>query len=151
MIKNIIHTFFILFISFGASADESFKCISQYKTHVEDDTESVNFEGRITVFLQNDNNGFFSLAGHVSTKDNHYLLSRTANFTLASQEVNQVKKVNIIKVIKHPTDTTPEDIWMDYILPELPGIDFHIEIWSLKDNLILIKSINTGYLVCAKT
>lgn len=151
MIKIIINIFFILFISFGASADESFKCMSQYKTHVEDDTESVNFEGRITVFLQNDNKGFFSLAGHVSTKDNHYLLARNTYFILAPEEVNQVKKANITKVIKHPTDTTPDDIWMDYILPELPGIDFHIEIWPLKDNLVLIKSINTGYLVCAKT
>lgn len=152
MTKKIIlfKVFIILLLSFGARAEQPFKCTSQYKTYVQGDTESVGFEGRITLFLKSDTEGFFSLSGHVKTSENTYLLSRHSYFTLAPQEINQVKQASITKVVKHPSDTTPDIVWLDYILPELPGIDFHIEIWPLKDNLVLIKSINTGYLVCAK-
>ncbi|ASM15409.1 hypothetical protein V4287_002652 [Serratia marcescens] len=140
---------FFLFFSFSMSAAEPFKCTSHYKTHIEKDNNFTLFDGRITLFLKNKHEGFFSLLGKVKTDNNSYLLSRTAYFTLAPQKINHVNQANIVKVNKHPSDLTPEDIWLADILPELPGIDFQIEIWRLKDNLILVKSLNTGYLICA--
>ncbi|AOE97951.1 hypothetical protein G4234_00315 [Serratia marcescens] len=140
---------FLLFFSFGMHAEEPFKCTSHYKTFIQKDKGFTLFDGRLTLFLKNEHEGFFSLLGKVKTDENSYLLSRFSYFTLAPQKINQVKQANISKVITHPSDTTPEDLWLADILPALPGIDFQIEIWRLKDNLILVKSINTGYLICA--
>ncbi|HEJ7990404.1 TPA: hypothetical protein SMI27_001045 [Serratia liquefaciens] len=141
--------FFLLFFSLGMRAAEPFKCTSHYKTYIEKDYDFTLFDGRITLFLKNEHEGFFSLTGKIKTNKNSYLLSRTAYFTLAPQEIKKVNQTNIVKVNKHPSDITPEDIWLTDILPELPGIDFQIEIWQLKDDLILVKSLNTGYLICA--
>ena len=148
---NILNGFiFLLFFSFGIHAEEAFKCTSHYKTLVEKNHDSTLFDGHLTLFLKNNNEGFLSLTGMVKTKENNYLLARISYFTLAQHEINQVKQATITKVIKHPSDTTPDPLWLADILPELPGIDFHIEIWRLKDNLMMVKSINTGYLICAK-
>ncbi|MEX5769151.1 hypothetical protein [Serratia marcescens] len=141
--------FFLLFFSFSMHAEEPFKCTSHYKTYIEKDHDFTLFDGRLTLFLKNEHEGFFGLVGKVKTNENSYLLSRTAYFTLDPQEINQVKQANIVKVAKHPSDITPENIWLADILPQLPGIDFQIEIWRLKDNLMLVKSLNTGYLICA--
>ncbi|CAI0927828.1 MAG: hypothetical protein WCD24_15245 [Serratia inhibens] len=141
---------FLLFLPFSTHAEEPFKCTSQYKTLVEKDNDYTLFDGRLTLFLKDEHGGFFSLSGKVSTKEKNYLLARKSYFTLTQHEINQVKQATITKVIKHPSDTTPDPLWLADILPELPGIDFHIEIWRLKDNLMMVKSINTGYLICAK-
>ena len=141
---------FLLFFPFCMHAEETFKCTSQYKTLVEKDNDYTLLDGRLTLFLKDEHEGFFSLYGKVSTKEKNYLLARKSYFTLAQHEINQVKQANIVKVVKHPSDNTPEPLWLADILPELPGIDFHIEIWRLKDNLMMVKSINTAYLICAK-
>lgn len=140
---------FLLFFSFSMHAEEPFKCTSHYKTMIEKDHDSTLFDGRFTLFLKSESEGLFRLVGNVKAGGKSHLLSRTSYFSLAPQEINQAKQANIVKVIKHPSDTTPEDIWLADILPELPGIDFQIEIRRLKNNLILVKSLNTGYLICA--
>lgn len=141
--------FFLLFFSFSTSAEGPFKCTSYYKTYIEKEHDFTLFYGRLTLFLKNEHKGFFELVGKLKTNENSYLLYRTAYFTLTPQEIRQVKQANIVRVAKHPSDTTPENIWLADILPQLPGIDFQIEILRLKDNLILVKSLNTGYLICA--
>lgn len=140
---------FLPFLSFSILAAEPFKCTSHYKKLVEKDHDSMLFDGRLTLFLKNEQEGFFTLLGKVKTDKNSYLLSRASYFSMVPQEINSVKQATITKVVKHPSDTTPESVWLADIMPELPGIDLQIEIWRLKDNLILVKSINTGYLICA--
>lgn len=137
------------FFSFNLYAIEPFKCTSHYKTVIVKDHDSTLFDGRLTLFLKNDSEGFFGFVGKVKTNENNYLLSRIVFFSMASHEINESKQVTIGKVVKHPSDTTPNDIWQADILPQLPGIDFQIEIWRLKNNLILVKSLNTAYLICA--
>lgn len=151
--KNIIIALNILFVlqllSFNVHAVEPFKCSSHYKIVIEKDHDSTLFDGRLTLFLKNDREGFFGFIGKVKTKDNHYLLSRTVVFTMATHELNESNQVTIGKVFKHPSDTTPEDIWLADILPQLPGIDFQVEVRHLKNNLLLVKSLTTAYLICA--
>jgi len=141
---------FLLFFSFNMYADEPFKCSSHFKSFTERDNDYMLFDGRLTLFLKSDREGFFSMAGKIKTRDKSYLLSRVSYFTFAPQEINQVKQAKIVNVIKHPIDTTPEKIWQTDLMPERPGVNFHIEIWPLKDNLLLVKSLNTGFLICAK-
>lgn len=149
LLTGLVIPFFLLFFSFNTLAEEPFKCTSHYKIMIENDRGPVQFDGRITLFLKNEKEGIFSLTGKVKTSKKSYLLFRTSHFSLVPQEINPIKQANITKVIKHPSDTTPEDIWLADILPEMPGIDFQIEIWHLRSNLILIKSLNSGYLICA--
>ncbi|WP_395313719.1 hypothetical protein V1603_07790 [Enterobacter sp. ECC-219] len=137
------------FFSFNLHAIEPFKCMSHYKTVIEKDHDSTLFDGRLTLFLKNDSEGFFEFIGKIKTNEKNYLLSRTVFFSMASHEINESKQVTIGKVVKHLSDTTPDDIWQADILPQLPGIDFQIEIRRLKNNLILVKSLNTAYLICA--
>lgn len=93
---------------------------------------------------------FFNIIGTVKTREHSYWLSRSSYFSLSPNETNKVKTMKITKVVKHSIDTTPEDIWSRDILIDSPGVDFHIEIAHLKDNAILIKTINTPHLICAK-
>ncbi|MDI3197836.1 hypothetical protein QK324_07375 [Serratia ureilytica] len=142
--------FFLFFFSFTISAEEPFKCTSHFKSLTEKDNDHMLFDGKLTLFLKNDTEGFFAFSGTVSTKDHHYLLSRVSYFTFAPQEINQVKRAKVINVIKRPIDTLPENIWQADLMPERAGVDFYIEIWPLKDNLLLVKSLNSGYLICAQ-
>ncbi|MEE4411756.1 MULTISPECIES: hypothetical protein [unclassified Serratia (in: enterobacteria)] len=141
---------FLLFFSFSIRAEEPFKCASPYEFLIEKDNDFTLYDGRITLFLKSENEGFFVMSGKVQTKENHYLLSRVSYFSFAPMEINHVKKATITKVIKYPIDTTPENIWLADISPRPQKIDFPLEIWRLKDNLMLVKYMDTGYLICAK-
>lgn len=152
--KNILITFnailFLVFFSSSIRAYEPFKCASQYQLLIERDNDFTSFIGRVNLFLTNDMEGFFNIIGIVKTKEHSYWLSRSSYFSLSPNETNKVKIMKITKVVKHDLDTTPEDIWSRDILIDSPGVDFHIEIAHLKDNAILIKTINTPHLICAK-
>ncbi|MGP2796741.1 hypothetical protein [Serratia marcescens] len=142
---------FLLFFSYEMHAEEPFKCSSHFKSLVEKDNDYMFFDGQLYLFLKSEREGFFSLSGNVKTKDKNYILSRISYFTFAPQEINSVKQTKIVNVVKRLIDTTPENIWQSDLMPERPGIDFHIEIWPLKDNLLLVRSLNTNYLICAKS
>ena len=142
--------FFLFFFSFTMHAEEPFKCSSHFKSLIEKDGDHMLFDGNLTLFLKNDTEGFFAFSGNVSTKDHRYLLSRISYFTFAPQEINQVRQAKVVSVVKHPIDTLPENIWQADLMPERPGVEFYIEIWPLKDNLLLVKSLNTGFLICAQ-
>ncbi|MGQ8773262.1 FidL-like protein [Serratia sp. NA_112.1] len=141
---------FLVFFSSSIRADELFKCASQYQMLIERDNDFTSFIGRVNFFLTDDTEGFFNIIGTVKTREHSYWLSRSSYFSLSPNETNKVKTVKITKVVKHSIDTTPEDIWSRDILIDSPGVDFHIEIAHLKDNAILIKTINTPHLICAK-
>ncbi|MGX1957629.1 FidL-like protein [Serratia proteamaculans] len=141
---------FLVFFSSSIRADESFKCASQYQMLIERDNDFTSFIGRVNLFLTDDTEGFFNIIGTVKTKEHSYWLSRSSYFSLSPNETNKVKTMKITKVVKHSIDTTPEEIWSRDILIDSPDVDFHIEIAHLKDNAILIKTINTPHLICAK-
>ncbi|SPZ66037.1 Uncharacterised protein [Serratia quinivorans] len=141
---------FLVFFSSSIRADKPFKCTSQYQILIERNNGFTSFVGRVSLFLTDDTEGFFNLMGTVKTKEHSYWLSRSSYFSLSPDETNKVKAMKITKVVKHSIDTLPEDIWLRDILINSPGIEFHMEIAHLRDNAILIKSINTPYLICAK-
>ncbi|CAI1773872.1 MULTISPECIES: FidL-like protein [Serratia] len=163
--KNILIAFnailFFVFFSLSIRADEPFKCASQYQLLIERDNDFTSFIGRVNLFLTDDTEGFFNIIGTVKTKERSYWLSRSSYFSLSPlsrssyfslspNETNKFKTMKITKVVKHSIDSTPEDIWSRDILIDSPGVEFHIEMAHLKDNAILIKSINTPHLICAK-
>ncbi|CAI2529703.1 FidL-like protein [Serratia plymuthica] len=141
---------FLAFFSLSLRADEPFKCASQYQLHIERDNDFTSFVGRVNLFLTDDTEGFFNIVGTVKTREHSYWLSRSSYFSLSPNETNKVRTIKITKVVKHSIDTTPEDIWSRDILVDSPGVEFHIEIAHLKDNAILVKTINTPHLICAK-
>lgn len=140
---------FFLFFSEAPHAETPLKCTSQYKFRVDKGQGFTQFTGSVNLLLLDESRGFFAVTGTVDTPERRYSLSRTSFFSITPHAINQVHMVSITKVLKTASDDTPDKVWLNDIFPAQPGANLHVEIWRLQDNLRLVKSLNTGYLICA--
>ncbi|MFC3949269.1 FidL-like protein [Serratia entomophila] len=142
--------FLFLFILVFKNHDGPYKCATQFTTFIEKENNYTLFSGNLTLFIENEQGGFFNMTGTIKTKDSAYFLRRQSYFTFKPNEFDNVKMTKITNVVVQPDDNTPKEIWTGDILPGKTDNAFPIEIWRLKDNLILFKSVDSGYFICPK-
>ncbi|CAI1134117.1 Uncharacterised protein [Serratia entomophila] len=142
--------FLFIFVLVFKNHDEPYKCATRFTTFIEKENDYTLFKGNLTLFIENEHGGFFNITGRVKTKDNAYFLSRQSYFTFKPNEFDNVKMTKITNMVVQPNDNTPKEIWEGDILPGKTDHAFPIEFWRLEDNLILLKSIDSGYFTCPK-
>lgn len=142
--------FLFIFIITLKNYNKPYKCATQLTTLIEKENDYTLFEGALTLFIENKHEGFFNITGVIKTKDSGYFLSRQSYLTFKQKKFNNVKITKINKIVVRPNDNAPDKIWEGDILPGNKDNEFPIEVWQLKNNLILLKSIDSGYLICPK-
>ncbi|CAI0821822.1 Uncharacterised protein [Serratia entomophila] len=140
---------FVLFYFLNKSY-EPYKCETKLMTRTEKDSNYMLFNGNVSLFIESKHEGFYTINGKVQTRDNTYLLRRQVYFTFIPNEFNNIKTIKVNKTEVHSSDNTPEKIWRDNVFPGKPGNPFPIEIWRLKDNLVLLKFTDTGNFICPR-
>jgi hypothetical protein len=138
---------FILFVFFNKSY-EPYKCETKYTALIEKDKNYLLFNGGISLFFESKHEGFYAIVGKIQTKDDTYLLRRKVYFTFIPNEFHNIKTIKITKIVNGSNDNTPERIWRESM--GKPDTPFPIEIWRLKDNLVLLKFTDAGNLICPR-
>lgn len=139
----------LLCFAFNIHAETPFTCTALYSFHIKKDETETVFNGHITLFQKNATTGFFYLNGIVSQQGKEYVISRYSHFEMTSLD-NSAKIIQFTQLLTTALDNTPEHIWRTSISLGRLNEDIYLEYWSLKDNLMLMKALNTGLLVCAK-
>lgn len=139
----------LLCFAFNIHAEITFKCSAHYSFQVKKDETETTFNGHITLFQKNATTGFIYLNGIVSQKGKQYVTSRYSHFKMTSLD-NSAKVMRFTQLLTTEFDNTPEYIWQSNISLARLNEEIYLEYWSLKDNLMLIKTLNAGLLVCVK-
>ncbi|MDF9722957.1 hypothetical protein P4S07_024775 [Serratia marcescens] len=142
--------FLFIFIVTLKNHSEPYKCATQFTTFIEKENNYTLFDGTLTLFIESEHGGFFNITGMIKTKDNGYFLSRQSYFTFKQNKFDNVKMTKITKTVVQINDRTPEKIWEGDILPGSKDNEFPVEFWRLKNNLVLLKSIDSGYFICPR-
>ncbi|CAI0696460.1 hypothetical protein [Serratia quinivorans] len=130
-----------------------FRCAAQFEQTSYDKTShggQVQVNASVTLFVSDNKNGFFSMAGTVEARGENYNLRRNANFSLAPNALNGVRKAVINSEKSYPVDNTPNDIWVNSITPQKIGEDFYVGIKNINKNTLEISSLSFPYLICVK-
>jgi hypothetical protein len=103
----------------------------------------------INVVTTNEGSGEFVAVGSLSGSGHNYVVSRRIFITIERSNFKGVTKSTIIHEVRHPIDNIPDDLWRKYILPEVPGIAFYMEMRKLGNDLYFIKGLTSPHFVCA--
>ncbi|MEH9796324.1 hypothetical protein R1K39_24095, partial [Klebsiella sp. 105384] len=49
---------------------------------------------------------------------------------------------------RHPKDNVPDILWQNYVLPEVPGIMFYMEITHLRKNALFFNGLDKPIFIC---
>jgi hypothetical protein len=130
-----------------------FRCSAQFEqTSFDNKNEGdlVQVNASLTLFITDNENGFFSMAGTVEAGGETYSLYRNTYFSLAPNTLNGMRKAVIRDEKSHPVDNVPKDIWVTYVSPQKAGQYFYFGIKNINKNTLEISSLSFPYLICVK-
>ncbi|TQI82270.1 FidL-like putative membrane protein [Serratia fonticola] len=141
----------ILFYIYQSPQRKPFHCDAEMIAHISDPgVERVDLNAHIDIMYTSENYGFIKFSGSVKHGENHYSLSRNTYFTITPSDLENVNKIAFTHEDIHPRDNTPEDLWKNRILPQIPGIEFYSKVRVVNKNAIIIKGFSNPLLVCIR-
>ncbi|EPT0360599.1 hypothetical protein ACVNT8_004278 [Enterobacter cloacae] len=127
-----------------------FRCdTQQVSLHVKAKSNIV-LKASATVIFSTSKSGMFYFTGSIQENDTRYLLDRNIAFSITPSEIKGGNNVKFTHEQVHPADSTPNDIWRKYVMPEIELIDVYTEIVPLFHNAVLIRGFSNPFLVCIK-
>ncbi|MEX3004746.1 hypothetical protein [Serratia fonticola] len=127
-----------------------FRCDTQQISVQVKGKKNIVLNANSTVIFSSSNTGIVYISGSIKEDDTRYLLARKIFFTINPSEIKGADNTQFTHEERHPGDNTPDQIWRDFLLPEIQHVDFHSEIIKLHQNALLISGVTNPFLVCTK-
>lgn len=151
ILLSIISLGAILFYVYQFLTYRPFHCDAQMFAHLSTkDDDKIEVNTHIDIIYSSERNGIMKFSGSVKDQTKSYILRRTAHFTISQSELENVNKVVFTRTESHPLDNLPDDLWVNRVLPQTPGIEFYSKIRALERNAIIIKGFSNPLIVCIR-
>lgn len=129
----------------------AFHCDAQVISHLINDADNkIEINTNVVIVFSSSTQGVMLFSGSVEYEGKKYTLNRNTYFSIAPSELKEVRKVSITNENIKPKDNTPNELWRNRILPEIPGIAYYSEVKKLNNNAILVKTLTNPLLVCLR-
>lgn len=141
----------IAFYAYQLLSHKPFHCDAQMFARLSTkDDEKIEVNTHIDIIYSSAHNGIMKFSGSVKDHEKSYVLRRTAYFTIAQSELENVNKVVFTRTESHPVDNLPDDLWLNRVLPQTPGIEFYSKIRALEGDAIIFKGFSNPLLICIR-
>jgi hypothetical protein len=141
-------------------------CLGYYTTHHQSkkpfrcDTQQLSVQVKAknnivlrassTILFSSSKSGMFYITGSIKENDTRYLLDRNISFSVTPSGIKRGNNVQFTHEQVHPADNTPDNIWRNYLMPEIELVDVYTEVAPLFHNALLIRGLSNPFLVCIK-
>jgi hypothetical protein len=127
-----------------------FRCDAQQISVQVKGKKNIVLNANATVIFSSSKNSLIYITGSIKEDDTRYLLDRKIFFTITPSEIKGANNTQLTHEEVHPGDNTPDQIWRNFLLPEIQHVDFYSEMKSLRQNALLISGVTNPFLVCTK-
>jgi len=155
--KKLILTSFIMillsiaiYVYFIFNSKEPFHCDVQILSHITKDGQKFDLNLHTDILLLTNNKGAVYIIGTLRGERNSYLVSRRLYFTTNSPVIKNISQAIITDEKRHDRDNAPNELWK-YVIPEVVGVKFYIEVKNLNKNAILIQGVSNPYYICKRS
>lgn len=140
-----------LFYVYQYTSRKPFHCDAQMFARLSTkDDEKIEVNTHIDIIYSSEHNGVMKFSGSVKDRVKSYILRRTVHFTIAPSELENVNKVVFTRTESHPLDNLPDDLWLNRVLPQTPGIEFYSKIRALEGDAIIFKGFSNPLIICIR-
>jgi hypothetical protein len=112
--------------------------------------KNIVLNANATVIFSSSKTGIVNINGSIKEDDTRYLLTRKIFFTITPSEIKGANNTQFTHEAVHPGDNTPDQIWRNFLLPEIERVDFYTEIMPLRHNALLIRGFTNPLMVCTR-
>lgn len=129
---------------------KSFRCDAQLVSHIEQSNSKVELNLHANIIFMLHNEDALSLIGSVKHDGKEYLVNRTVFFIAHPSELSNMNKTTVTHEDINKSDEVPQEVWLRYILPEVPGTEFYSEMKKMNKNGMLVQTLSNPLFVCAR-
>lgn len=145
----------VLFICLGyyithQQSRKPFRCDTQQLSVQVKAKSNISLNANSTILFSSSKSGMFYITGSIKENDTRYLLDRNISFSITPSEIKTGNNVKFTHEQIHPADNTPDNIWRNYLMPEIELINIYTEVIPLFHNALLIRGFSNPFLVCIK-
>lgn len=155
--RRVIFFVFILIVisvclflfSIDNNACDPFRC----NTHLSADVakkngDRIEFNININVVAFHKENSEVIVKGTLQDKDKSYSIYRRIFIPQKPSPLKDYSATVITCEKRHPKDNVPDILWQNYVLPEVPGIMFYMEITHLRKNALFFNGLDKPIFIC---
>ncbi|MCM2651951.1 hypothetical protein [Serratia marcescens] len=142
----------LLFFSLDSLSWKPFRCNTQVSADIATKNGNrIEFNVNINVITLHKENSEVLVIGSLKDQGESYTVYRRIFVTHKPADINGYSTTVITSEKRHPKDNVPNTLWQHYVLPEVPGVAFYVEIKKLKKNLLFYKGLDNPILICTIT
>ncbi|CAI1113452.1 TPA: hypothetical protein ACSTLY_002578 [Serratia fonticola] len=133
---------------FTVPSKQPFRCDAQLISHIERHNKNIDINLFSSIIFTIRGEGLLEMTGTYTQDNQQYLVNRKVFFTHKHSELNGMKKTTISREVVTPSDNVPEESWQQYILPDLPGVEFYTELKEMNKNAVFFQGLSNPFFVC---
>lgn len=147
--------FFVVILSgvafyLNQSSWKPFRCNIHASSHIVSvDGQQLELNLDVNVITAQEDKSELLMIGSLKGLNKNYAISRRMFMSIKDSDFKGFTKAMITREERQPIDNIPEEIWLQYVLPEAPGVAFYMETKRLSKNLFLVKGLTNPFFVCA--
>lgn len=127
-----------------------FRCDGQITSQVVLPSGDVDLNTYISVIFSGDSSGEMYSIGSVKKGGSDYILHRQNFFSMKKSALKETINVKFTNEAVHPTDTTPDYLWHNIVLPQVNNVGINIEIKPISQNILLIQGLTSPIIICVR-
>lgn len=125
-----------------------FRCDGQMHNQIVTPTGNVQLNAYISVIFTAENSGTMYSVGSVKDEHTSYILQRHTLFSIKPSPIKGLSNIAFTQEQVHPLDNTPDNLWHNFILPQVNNVGFNVEIMPVNQNALLIQGLTTPFIIC---
>ncbi|WP_260514005.1 hypothetical protein [Serratia fonticola] len=133
---------------FNAPSKQPFRCDAQLISHIERNNKDIYINLFASIIFTIRGEGLLEMTGTYKQDNQQHLVNRKVIFTHKHSELNNMKKTTIMREVVDPSDNVPQESWQQYILPNLPGVEFYTELKEMNKNAVFFQGLSNPFFVC---
>ncbi|HHC3772412.1 TPA: hypothetical protein ACN722_005543 [Klebsiella pneumoniae] len=110
--------------------------------------DRIEFNININVVAFHKENSEVIVKGTLQDKDKSYSIYRRIFIPQKPSPLKDYSATVITCEKRHPKDNVPDILWQNYVLPEVPGIMFYMEITHLRKNALFFNELDKPIFIC---